>query len=99
MIFAIPIVAIVGNYVLRYRKLEIDRQERMQLGAGKTLSPDKTLELEMTIRRLDAENSQLRKRLENVETIVTSVEWDQLRQLDLYTPPQQLPPPADKTVN
>ena len=59
----IPIVAIVGKYVSEYQKAKLE--------AGNGIPSQKVLELEKKINEVLAENHDLKKRLVNVEMIVT----------------------------
>ncbi|MFT5618220.1 MAG: hypothetical protein ACI85I_001451 [Arenicella sp.] len=59
----IPIVAILGNYVSEYQKAKLE--------AGNGIPSQKVLELEKKIDAVLAENHDLKKRLVNVEMIVT----------------------------
>ena len=98
MVFSIPLVAILGNYFLRYKRLQMEQlKQGLESNDRLTASTSgKVLDLELTVQRLEAENKSLHQRLQNLETIVTSVEWDQLT---AEAAPSQLPPPADKTIS
>lgn len=86
--FTIPLTAIIGYYNLKRRKLELEKL-KIGLGPQQQLSQggQQGLELEMTVRRLDAENAQLRKRLENLEAVVSTAEWDEVNS---YRKPKEL---------
>ncbi len=56
------------------------------------IPPERYRELEKSIENLKAENERLRKRVENLETIVASVEWDRL--LNNLEPASSMPEPV-----
>ncbi len=62
MIFGIPLSAIIGSYVLKMKKLEIE--------AGGGANAD----VARRLAQLETENRDLRTRVETLETIVTSDE-------------------------
>lgn len=102
MVCSIPLLAIGGSYFLKYKRMQLEKLQQGlhsndQLTAA---NHGKVMELELAVQRLDAENRQLKERLTNVETIVTSVEWDQVlnSQLPATDEMKQLPP-SDKTVS
>ena len=63
-IFSIPLAAIIGNYYLKVQKLKL----------GGNLSREDVLLLKKTIE----ENQDLRKRVENLEDIITSLDTNLL---------------------
>ena len=60
MVFGIPLSAIIGSFMLKYKRMELERGG----GAGADAS--------RRIAQLEADNAELRKRVEVLETIVTS---------------------------
>ena len=72
MIFGIPLSAIIGSYIIKYKKIQ----------AGSITSEDKE-KIEAVLR----ENKELKARLNNVETIVGEIDMDLLR-LESHTKPE-----------
>ena len=65
MIFSIPLAAIIGSYILKCKKLEFDK--------GGLTNDDK-----LKIDKILNENQQLRGRVENLESIVTTFDKELL---------------------
>jgi len=59
LIFLIPIVAIVGGFIVKLRKMELERGDGVN---------------DEVLRSVQREIIQLKRRMENIETIVTSEE-------------------------
>lgn len=100
LIFLIPIFGIL---LAGYKEWLQFKSKQQELGAS-------TQEVEATIRRLrdrlnevEQERDALVKRIQNLETIVTSEAWDQLADMDDgasavpdRTDPSELPPSSDR---
>ena len=65
MIFAIPLAAVIGSYFIKYKKLMLDQ--------GGLTNEDK-----LKIDKILNENQQLRGRVENLESIVTTFDKELL---------------------
>lgn len=65
MIFSIPLAAVIGSYAIKYKKLLLDQ--------GGITNEDK-----LKIDKILNENQQLRGRVENLESIVTTFDKELL---------------------
>lgn len=65
MIFSIPLAAVIGSYAIKYKKLILDQ--------GGLTNEDK-----LKIDKIVNENQQLRGRVENLESIVTTFDKELL---------------------
>jgi cell division protein FtsB len=69
----IPIVAILSDTYIKAKKLELEKL----YGKGKY----KELEvLQKEVERLSQENTQLKERMQNIETIVTFPDWEMMQE-------------------
>lgn len=59
LIFLIPIVAIIGSFIVKLRKMELERGDGVN---------------DEVLRSVQREIIQLKRRMENIETIITSEE-------------------------
>jgi hypothetical protein len=71
VIMTVPIVAIISNAIIRYRKIELEKSPISDI------SSELSGVIKDEFSRLRKENGEFRKRLENLESIVTSSVWDQ----------------------
>jgi hypothetical protein len=62
IVFSVPLSAIIGGFWLKAKKIQA------------TSGPDPQLAYRLA--QLEAQNSELRQRVETLETIVTSDKWD-----------------------
>ena len=71
MVFGIPMSAVIGHYVIKYKKLSM----------GEMTSEDKKM-----LAQALHENKELRNRLQNMETIVGEIDTDLLKLNSHSTP-------------
>lgn len=80
LFMSIPIAAIVGHAINRNRRLRLE-ERKLELGTHPQLAEGDAEKLKDALRYTLEENELLKKRLETLETIVTSVDWDRLPQV------------------
>lgn len=81
LVIGLPVLAALGLAAFR---------EWLKYRSRIGIPPERYRELEKSIESLKTENERLRKRVENLETIVASIEWDCLLNLEPISPTPKL---------
>ena len=68
LIFSIPIIGILTHAYLKNRQIELQNLKK--------LNDDEKQKLVEQVTQLLGKNQQLQERIENLETIITSKDWD-----------------------
>ncbi|MCU0392578.1 MAG: hypothetical protein MUE81_15810 [Thermoflexibacter sp.] len=76
---SIPIVAILSNALIKIKRMELEKMDKAK---------QTDIELIQVVSALSKENDDLKKRLENIETIVTLGESQNSHQFQQQIPPQ-----------